>query len=51
MCGASAIQVGTLNYLNPMAAAEIVEGIEQYCERTGTPSVADLVGTVEFSPR
>jgi dihydroorotate dehydrogenase (NAD+) catalytic subunit len=51
LCGASAVQVGTLNYLNPMAAAEVVEGIERYCERTGCQSVADLVGTVAFTPR
>jgi len=51
LCGASAIQVGTLNYLDPRAASEIVDGIERYCLRTGTERVADLVGAVDFSPR
>jgi len=51
LCGASAVQVGTLNYLNPMAAAEVVEGIELYCERRGVARVADLIGTVAFPPR
>jgi dihydroorotate dehydrogenase (NAD+) catalytic subunit len=51
LCGASAVQVGTLNYLNPMAAVEIVGGIEDYCERRGVRRVADLIGTVEFPQR
>ena len=51
LCGASAVQVGTLNYLDPAAAGEIVTGIAGYCEQHGVERVADLVGTVEFPPR
>ena len=51
LVGASAVQVGTLNYLDPMAAAEIVSGIEQYCLRSGVERVSDLVGAVEFPQR
>jgi dihydroorotate dehydrogenase (NAD+) catalytic subunit len=48
LCGASAVQVGTANYLNPMAAAEVAEGLVAYAERQGISRVADLVGALEF---
>ena len=51
LCGASAVQVGTLNYLNPQAGPEIVAGIAAYCERTGTRRVSDLVGSLDFPKR
>ncbi|MCZ6785511.1 MAG: dihydroorotate dehydrogenase [Proteobacteria bacterium] len=47
LCGATAIQVGTANYLNPMAAGEIADGIASYCEDHGVGRVADLVGALE----
>ena len=49
LCGASAVQVGTANYLNPMAAGEIADGISAYAERHGFSRVADLTGALEIS--
>jgi dihydroorotate dehydrogenase (NAD+) catalytic subunit len=49
LCGATAIQVGTANYLNPMAAAEIVNGITAYAARQGFSRVADLTGALEIA--
>lgn len=46
VCGATAVQVGTANYLNPMAAVEVAEGIERYAADHGFGRVADLVGTL-----
>ncbi len=51
LCGAAAVQVGTANFLNPTAAAEVAEGIEEYCARHGVERVSDLVGAVEFPGR
>jgi dihydroorotate dehydrogenase (NAD+) catalytic subunit len=51
LCGAAAVQVGTANFLNPTAAAEVAEGIEEYCARHGVARVSDLVGAVEFPGR
>jgi len=48
ICGATAVQVGTANYLNPMAALEVAEGIEAYARENGLARVADLVGTLEL---
>lgn len=48
LCGASAVQVGTANYSNPMAAAEIATGITQYARTAGFSRVADLTGALEL---
>ena len=47
LCGATAVQVGTANYLNPMAALEIAQGIEAWRPAHGVARVADLVGALE----
>ena len=47
LCGATAIQVGTANYLNPLAAVEVVDGLAAYAERHGIARIADLVGALE----
>lgn len=47
LCGATAVQVGTANYLDPTASVRIAEGIEAYAERHGFPRVADLTGALE----
>jgi dihydroorotate dehydrogenase (NAD+) catalytic subunit len=48
LCGATAVQVGTQNYLDPTAAAGVVDGIRAYCARHGFSRVADLVGALEM---
>jgi dihydroorotate dehydrogenase (NAD+) catalytic subunit len=48
LCGASAVQVGTVTYTNPLAALEIVEGIADYCRRHAIGSARDLVGALEL---
>lgn len=48
LCGATAVQVGTANYLNPSAGAEIAAGIADYAERHGFARVADLTGAMEL---
>ncbi len=47
LCGASAVQVGTLNYLDPGAAERIARGIAQYAADHGFARVADLTGVLE----
>jgi dihydroorotate dehydrogenase (NAD+) catalytic subunit len=49
LCGATAVQVGTANYLNPMAAAEVADGIEAWALAHDVARVADLVGVLEVS--
>ena len=51
LCGATAVQVGTANYLNPAAAGEIADGIAAYAARHGFRSVSDLRGALELPSR
>ena len=51
LCGATAVQVGTANYLNPGIAGEIADGIVAYAARHGFSRVADLVGALEIPQR
>ena len=44
MAGASAIQIGTVNFTNPRAGVEIVEGIEEFLRREGMRDIAEIVG-------
>ncbi len=47
LCGASAVQVGTANYLDPSAALRIARGIADYARRHGFERVADLTGALQ----
>ena len=47
IAGATAIQVGTANFVNPRATTEIIDGIEAFLVEKGIPSVMDIVGTLE----
>lgn len=44
MAGASAIQVGTITFVNPRAAIEIVEGLEVFMRQEGIEDVREIVG-------
>ncbi|WP_352422477.1 dihydroorotate dehydrogenase [Proteiniphilum sp.] len=44
LAGATAIQVGTYNFIDPTASVKIVEGINDYLDRHHISSVNDLVG-------
>ncbi|EHQ91506.1 dihydroorotate dehydrogenase [Desulfosporosinus youngiae] len=44
LAGATAVSIGTGNFVNPQAPLEILKGIQEYCEQRGVASVRDLVG-------
>jgi dihydroorotate dehydrogenase (NAD+) catalytic subunit len=46
LAGASAVQVGTANFIDPTVSIKIVEGIEAYMERHHVKSATDLVGAL-----
>ena len=48
IAGASAVAVGTATFTNPMAPIEVVRGLEQWLDRIGAKSVADVIGTVNL---
>jgi dihydroorotate dehydrogenase (NAD+) catalytic subunit len=43
--GASAFQIGTINFINPKAGIEIIDGLEKYCQETSTQNLSDLIAT------
>ncbi|NLD35796.1 MAG: dihydroorotate dehydrogenase [Desulfatiglans sp.] len=46
IAGASAVQVGTANFINPRASIEIIEGIRNYCIEKGINKIVDIVGSL-----
>ena len=48
LAGASAIEVGTYNFVDPTTTVKIVDGIEDYMRRHGFSSVNDLVGALQL---
>ena len=47
LAGASAVATGTINFVDPMAAVDIVAGIEDYLIDQGISTVREMVGAVE----
>ncbi len=47
LAGASAVAVGAMNFVNPYATTETIEGIEAYMRRYGVEDVTELIGGVE----
>jgi dihydroorotate dehydrogenase (NAD+) catalytic subunit len=46
LAGASAVATGTINFVNPRAAIDVIEGIESYLVSQGESSVRNIIGTV-----
>ena len=44
LAGASAIQIGTANFIDPAISAKVAKGVVEYCERQGVGDVNELVG-------
>ena len=49
LAGASAIQIGTANFIDPAISAKVAKGIVKYCERHGVEDVNELVGGLVLS--
>lgn len=47
LAGATAVSVGTANFYNPYATAEIVDGIEGYMKKQGVDDIRELIGCVK----
>lgn len=46
MAGASAVQVGTANFINPSVTMEIIDGIKDYCVRHNINDINNLKGII-----
>ena len=48
LAGASAVAVGTANFVNPRATLEVLEGMEQIMQEQGLADIKDLIGKVSI---
>lgn len=47
LAGASAIQIGTANFIDPAITIKVIDGINDYLERHGCKSVSEIIGALE----
>jgi dihydroorotate dehydrogenase (NAD+) catalytic subunit len=48
LAGASAVAVGTANFVDPQAPLKVIDGINDYLERHGIARLSDLVGALKM---
>ncbi len=44
LAGASAVQIGTANFIDPLVSVKVIKGMEDYCERHDIGAVRELTG-------
>jgi len=47
IAGASAVAIGTANFIEPGCSVKIVDGIKEYCARKEIANIKELVGSLE----
>ena len=47
MAGATAVSVGAMNFVNPYATQEVIDGIEAYMQRYGIKDIHEIIGCVK----
>ena len=48
IAGATAVAVGTANFINPTATVKVIDGLEQYCVANGISDIRQLIGSLEL---
>jgi len=48
IAGASAIQIGTVNFINPQAGIEIIEGLKNYCKQKEITSLSEIIASYKL---
>lgn len=46
MAGATAVEVGTANFVDPSVTVKIIDGINEYLDRHGLPDLASIRGCI-----
>lgn len=46
MAGATAVQIGTANFLDPTTCIKVIDGVEEYCTRHSVADISELRGIV-----
>jgi len=48
LAGATAIQIGTANFIDPTVTIKVIDGINEYLDRHNFKSVQDIIGALEI---
>lgn len=48
LAGATAVEIGTANFIDPAVTVKVVEGIEDYMRRHNITDIHDLIGALEI---
>jgi dihydroorotate dehydrogenase (NAD+) catalytic subunit len=49
LAGASAVQIGTANFVDPRATETLLKGLERWCEDNRVPEISKLRGGIEVA--
>jgi dihydroorotate dehydrogenase (NAD+) catalytic subunit len=47
LAGASAIEIGTANFVDPAVTVKVAQGINDYLDRHGFKSLKEIIGALE----
>jgi dihydroorotate dehydrogenase (NAD+) catalytic subunit len=48
MAGATAVQVGTANFINPGTMLEIIEGLDAFLKQRGLKNIREIIGSAKL---
>ncbi len=51
IAGATAVQIGTANYYDPLVSIKILEGLQQFCQQQGITTIRTLIGSLQMDER
>ena len=46
MCGATAVQIGTANFIDPGVTMKVIDGINTWCDEHGVKDVHEIIGAI-----
>ena len=46
LAGATAIQIGTANFVDPQVTVKVIEGVKNYLEENNIASIRELIGAL-----
>lgn len=47
MCGATAVEIGTANFIDPAISAKVAKGIDEWLDAHGCKSVQEIIGAID----
>jgi dihydroorotate dehydrogenase (NAD+) catalytic subunit len=50
IAGATAVQIGTANYYDPLISIKIVDDLERFCRQHGITAIRSLIGSLQMPP-